>query len=141
MTKEQKELYDKIVATGRLNEEQLTRLRAGFEKLPPEIDIEKSKLHFDKAMDCLQLEKIDSNIQVTWRPEDDDGDAYIYILVPNAYSFSGSAKKIFLDTASVADTVSYRYINDDNARDALLITFGFMGIIQDPNKSDNFTAN
>lgn len=142
MTKEQQEEYNKIVATGRLNEEQLARLRAGYEKAPQEIDIEKSKLHFDKAMECIRLEKIDPSINIHWTAENDDGDAYIFVIIPNNYVFSGKAKSVFLDAASAADTVSYTYVGkDEDAPDKAIITLGFMGIIQDPNKPDNLTGN
>ena len=137
MTNEQKELYDKIVATGRLNEEQLARLRAGFEKKPREIDIKKSKLHYDKAMECLKLEKIDPTIQVDWPPENEYGAAFIHIAVPNGHIFSESAKSILLGAMKVADSVAHTYTSSA----MIVITLGFLGIIQDPNEPDNFTAN
>ena len=143
MTKEQQEQYDKIAATGRLSEEQLARLRAGFEKAPRKIDIKKSQLHLNKAMECLQLEKIDPSILVDWPPEDEDGDAYIYIVVPKNYVFAGKAKSILVSAMKAADTVSYTEYEDADADiyDSILITLGFLGIIEDPNKPDNFTEN
>lgn len=141
MTKEQEEMYEKIKATGRLNEEQLARLRAGFEKKPRDIDIKKSQLHFDKAMKCMKLEKLDPAIEVQWSPEDDDGDAYIFVIVPNAYAFVGAAKSILQDAASAADTVSYAYYNDERIHDAVVITLAFTGIIKDPSKAGNFSAS
>lgn len=141
MTKEQEKMYEKIKATGRYTEEQLARVRAGLEKEPRKIDIKKSQLHYDKAMDCLRLEKIDPTIEVNWSPEDDDGDAYIFILVPNEYIFTGLAKKILEDAASAADTVSYTYVDTSDVRDTVAITLAFTGIIQDPNKPDNFSAS
>lgn len=138
MTKEQKVKFDAIVATGRLNEEQIEKLRAGFERKPQKIDIKKSKLHFDKAMRCMQLEKIDPEIIVDWIPEDDDGDAYIQIAVPDSYAVAGKAKSIILDALSSAD--SFSCVRISNA-EKILITLGFLGIIEDPNKPDNITAN
>ena len=137
MTKEQKEKFDAIVATGRLNEEQIEKLKAGFEKKPQKIDIKKSKLHFDKAMNCLKLEKIDPTIKVDWPPENEYGDAFIHIAVPNGHIFSTSAKSILLDAMKAADSVAHTYT--DSA--VIVITLGFLGIIQDPNEPDNFTAN
>ena len=143
MTKEQQEQYDKIAATGRLSEEQLARLRAGFEKKPRKIDVKKAQLHFDKAMDCLRLEEIDPTVFVDWKPEDDEGDAYIYIVVPKGFVFGGSAKSILVSAAKAADTVSYTDYEDADKGiyDSILITLGFLGIIEDPNKPDNFTEN
>lgn len=137
MTNKQKELYDKIVATGRYTEEQLAKIRAGFEKKPRKINIKKSELHFDKAMSCLQLEKIDPTITVDWPPENEYGDAFIHIVVPNGHIFSASAKSILLDAMKAADSVAHVYTD----LGMVVITLGFLGIIQDPNKSDNFTAN
>ena len=143
MTKEQQEQYDKIVATGRLNEEQLARLRAGFEKKPRKIDTKKSQLHFDQAMECLKLEKIDPTILVDWPPEDEDGDAYIYIVVPKNFVFGGKAKSILVSAMKAADMVSYTDYEDADADvyDSILITLAFVGIIKDPNKPDNLTGN
>ena len=141
MVKEQKEKFDAIVATGRLNAEQLARLRAGFEKAPRKIDIKKLRLHMNKVMNCLRLEKLDPNIEVDWSPEDDDGDAYIFIAVPAGYIFTDPIKRILLDAASAADTVSYMHTNEKGMLDTSIITLGFIGIIKDPNKPDNFSAN
>ena len=143
MTKEQQEQYEKIVATGRYTEEQLAKIRAGFEKKPRKIDIKKSQLHFDKAMECLKLEKIDPAIVVDWPPEDEDGDAYIHIVVPKGFVFGGSAKSILVSAMKAADNVSYTEYEDADADiyDSILITLGFLGIIEDPNKPDNFTEN
>lgn len=137
MTDKQKELYDKIVATGRYTEEQLAKIRAGFEEKPRKINIKKSKLHFDKAMSCLQLEKIDPTITVDWPPENEYGDAFIHIQVPNKHIFSAAAKSILLDAMKAADSVTHTYTSSE----MIVITLGFLGIIQDPNEPDNFTAN
>ena len=138
MTKEQKEQYEKIVATGRFTEEQLARLRAGFEKAPRQYDIQKSELHMEQVACCQQLEKIDPNIIVEWSAEDEDGDAYIYVCVQNFYSIMGAAKMILLNAMGLADLVTYSY---DEEHDGITITLGFMDIISDPNKPENFTAN
>lgn len=137
MTKEQKEKFDAIVATGRLTEEQIEKLRAGFEKKPQKINLKKSKLHFDKSMKCLQLEKLDPTITVDWPPENEYGDAFIHIVVPNGHIFSASAKSILLDAMKAADSVAHVYTDSG----MVVITLGFLGIIEDPNEPDNFTAN
>ena len=73
MTNDQKEKYDKIKATGKFTEEQLSRIKAGMEKCPRQYDIKKSKAHMDSVFNCLQLEKIDPAIVVGWDPEDESG--------------------------------------------------------------------
>lgn len=141
MTKEQKELYDKIVATGRYNEEQLARLRAGFEKPPRQIDIKKSELHFEMVGVCQMIEQYCDQVQVDWKPEDEDGNAYIYIVAEDFAVIAGKAKSNLEKAMKAADTVTLSRIDGDDGFEGVVLTLGFMDIIIDSSKPNNMSAN
>ena len=142
MTKEQKEKYDKIKATGKFTEEQLSRIKAGMEKGHRQYDIKKSKAHMDSVFNCLQLEKIDPAIVVGWDPEDESGDAYIYILLPNGYPVADPVKLILLNAMTSADNFTIVYFEkEDNKPETILIALAFTQIVKDPNRSSNNEYN
>ena len=143
MTDEQKELYERIKATGRLNEEQLERLKKGFEKKPRKYDLKKSQLHTDMVALCQKIENRATNtaVGVDWQPENEDGDAYIYIMVENFGSLGGKDKSDLTKAINNADVVTFSTNQTEEGEDFVVITLGFMDIIHDPNKPDNMTAN
>lgn len=136
MTNEQKELYDRIVATGRYNEEQLAKLRAGFEKPARKIDTKKSQLHLDMVGLCQSIEKSNPDeFQVDWSPEDEEGNAYIYIIAGEYAMLSGKEKTRLQTAIHAADCVTFKSAENDEGKPVgVVITLGFMGIIVDPSK-------
>lgn len=144
MTKEQEEMYEKIKATGKLSEEQLAKLRAGFEKAPRKIDAKKSQLHMDMVYLCQTIVERDNEttISMDWKPEDKYGNAYIYLLFRNSSALAGKSKADLAKAINKADTITVTNTVIEETGEAIsVLTLGFMGIIQDPNEPDNFTAN
>ena len=88
MTEENRIKYERLAATGKFTEDELARLRAGFEKPPRKYDHKKSDLHMETVGIVQKIEdKINDSYdgvitaESSWIPEgrDDDGNAYIYL--------------------------------------------------------------
>lgn len=124
MREEQRKKYEALKATGAFSEEELERLRIGFEKPPRIYDKKKSDLHMttvgivQKIEDEIRRIYFDSGVCMTssWQPEgkDDDGNAYIFIDITRdgflpVLSFSGKLKSKLEKALKNADEVEMNW--------------------------------
>lgn len=126
MTEEQKKKYEKLKATGTFTEEELARLRAGFEKPPRKLNQKKSYLHMDTVGIVQKIEdKVNElyngviTMTTAWQGEgkDDDPNAYIFMDITRTeflpvLSFNGKLKTMYEKALKNADEVEMNW--EDN---------------------------
>ena len=141
MRKDLQKKYDALAATGTFTEDELARLRAGFEKPPRKINVAKSMKHMETVEILQMLERKSAIYSVEWTPEGvgDDPNAYIEITLFRHYVTSGKNRIAFegepkadLDRACRnADEVYFEL--DKNS---LKVTLCFRDIIQEGSWND-----
>lgn len=143
MTDENRKMFEKLKATGVFSEEELERLRAGFEKPPRKYDKKKSDLHMTTVGLVENIEdKVNEvycgriTMTTSWQPEDHygDGNAYIFIDVTRnedapALSVAGNIKKMMTKALKNADKVDVNW-----EKNTIYIKLTFTDVIKEGDK-------
>lgn len=111
MTEENRKKYEQLKATGTFTEDELARLRAGFEKAPRKFDYAKSELHMRTVVLCQQIEYATGAFIVDYEAEG-TADNNAYIILDNAFrdkdgvaTLSGKIKQRFDKAIKNADEI------------------------------------
>lgn len=143
MTKEQEEKYLKIVATGRYSEEQLRKIRNGFERPAKKIDREKAELAWDVQW---KLEALVETINGIYGQDaaylelpSDDPKAYNVLLtleIPGTFFTADAEKETLTYAINAADNI---LIKSEGGK--IYITFGFMYVWDSEENVNRVKAN